>query len=124
MLDWGQWLTAGRAVPGLYSTSQWPDGKPVAHKVSHKRNKFTKPSQPHETRQTTPKIPVIVKFERDLERIHPVILSLDDNTKEIVVYLYLRGMCFADIRCRLGISSRTIGNHKYLALQSVSPVVR
>ncbi len=125
MMDWGKWITAGRAVPGLYQTSQWPTGRPVESARGVKRRKpLLPPTQPHETRQTRPKQPILVKFERELEKIHPVILKLDDNVKHIVVCLYVRGMCFADITRSLNIPSRKIGDCKYRALKAVSPVVR
>ena len=125
MLDWGKWITAGRAVPRLYATSQWPSGRPVEARRSPKHRKpLLPPTQPHETRQIAPKQPIMVQFEWELEKIHPVILKLDDEVKNIVICLYLRGMCFADITKSLRIPSRQIGDCKYKALKAVSPVVR
>ena len=125
MLDWGKWVTAGRAVPRLYATSQWPSGRPVEARRSPKHRKPLLPlTQPHETRQIAPKQPIMVDFEWELEKIHPVVLKLDDKVKNIVICLYIRGMCFSDITKNLGISSRHVGDCKYKALKAVSPVVR
>ena len=125
MLEWGKWVTAGRAVPRLYQTSQWPEGRPVEPVKARKRQTPMLPlTQPHETRQTSPKQPIMVKFEWELEKIHPVILKLDEHVKTIVICLYIRGMCFADITRSLNISSRQVGDCKYKALKSICPVVR
>jgi hypothetical protein len=125
MLDWGQWLTAGRSVPGLYNTSSWPTGRPVETPRSLKHKKPLLPhTQPHETRSTLQKQPVMVDFERELELIHPIVLQLDEHIKHIVVCLYIRGMCFADITRAFKLTSRAIGDRKYKALKAVSPVIR
>jgi hypothetical protein len=125
MLNWGQWLSDGRSVQGLYNTSVWPTGRPVEARQSVKHKKPMLPyCQPHSTRVAAPRQPVMVEFEIELERIHPVILQLDDTIKHIVICLYIRGMCFADITRAFNLPSREIGDSKYKALKAVSTVVR
>ena len=125
MLGWGRWILDGRSVPGLFNTSQWPEGRPVeARRGRQKRKPLLPPHQPIETRTASPGRVVMVRFERELERIHPVVLTLDDEVKNIVVCLYLRGMCFSDITRVLNIPSRKIGDGKYTVLQAIDPVVR
>jgi hypothetical protein len=125
MISWGDWLRDGRSVQGLYQTSVWPQGRPVEARTAIKRsNPRLPPTQPHSTRIPTPAQPVMVEFEIELERIHPVILQLDDTIKHIVICLYIRGMCFADITRAFNLPSREIGDSKYKALKAVSTVVR
>ena len=125
MIDWGQWLNAGRSVQGLYKTSSWPQGRPVeARRAIKRRNPMLPPTQPHSTRVAAPRQPVMVEFEIELERIHPVIIKLDEDIKHIVICLYIRGMCFADITRAYDLPSRVIGDGKYKALKAVSNVAR
>ena len=130
MDDWGKWLLSGRSVPGLFPNT-WPDLDSGIRETATGARSRTKhprpllpPCQPHSTRQRPSSTIIMVTFERDLESIHPVIMSLATDIQRIIVCLYLRGMCFSDINKNLGISSRKIGDAKYKALKAVSLVVR
>ena len=125
MIDWGQWISTNKAVIGMYSTSVWPSGRPS----EPRRRRFTRKTllphtQPKETRSTLQRTPAIIRFDRDLEAIHPVILKLDEDIKHIIVCLYIRGMCFSDITKAFNIPSRAIGDRKYKALKAISNVVK
>jgi len=125
MQDWGLFLRDGHATPGMFSGSQWPDGRPVKmkrHKKSE-QDRLIARTQPHSTRERASSKALTYKVEYKLERVHAAVLRLSPDVKEVVCCLYLRGMCFKDICQFLDVTSRYVGEKKHKALIRIDTVV-
>jgi len=127
MIDYGLWIRGGRTCQGVFNTSRWPEGKPPAEArkcLPHKKEKMLVPmAHPKESRYASQRIPC-TNVDKFSESIHKIVLSMPDNTKKVIICLYIRGMEWKNACYFLDLTSRQVGALKYKALKTVDSVLQ
>ena len=122
MLDWGAWLKGGMTCQGVFSTSQWAEGKPVAPvRRGNRRNRVIAPN-PKETRTTRPKTPCLRIAYRE-ERTHRAVIALPTLYLPLICCLYLKGCNFYETSVLLGVTSKKVGKMRYKLLKTIDNMV-
>lgn len=127
LMDWSDWVRDGRASPGLYSTSQWPTGKPVAsvqapRKAKKQKQYFALPS-PHETPKPASSRPLLAKTYPKLECVHNAVLTLDDLQQKAITLLYLYRLAYPLAATAMGLPGYKLGKLKYKSLLIIQSYV-
>ena len=120
LIDWGCWLKAGQTSQGVFSTSVWPEGRPVeAHTRLKQRKPLVPVPSPKETRITRHKVPCLRIAYRE-ERMHRAVVLLPETYHPIICCLYLNGCSFYDTGLLLGTTSKKVGKLRYKLLVSIN----
>ena len=124
LTDWGLYIRDGRASPGLFSTSQWPEGKPpkTRCKLARGRTRLKRLiplPNPHETRATPQARPLTAKTETQLEVVHSAVLKLPVPHKKVLILLYLYKLNYQDACIALSLSSRQVSKLKHSAMKCI-----
>ena len=128
MLDYGLWLNAFRASPGVWRTSTWNTGKKDHLSPSQppprrqNRKPLLTPTQPKSNRYTGSQIPCL-NIERTLELVDAVIIPMPYENRAIVDCLYRKGMDYPTTQRHLEMSAKEVRKTRYSVFESVDCVV-
>jgi DNA-directed RNA polymerase specialized sigma subunit len=126
MWDWADFVRDGRTCQGVFSTSMWPEGRPVESRRTPASRRKQKPlvtaHVPHETRASRSKIPCMRVAYRE-ERVHKIVVNLPECVKPIICLLYLQKMGYGDVALVMGMKSKQVVRIKRKSLKYINDML-